>query len=253
MIRQRLVMAHYTAITLRVVGDVVGGTVLILAPEPISKGGGVLLYGDVVDTLKKAFTGEGYYEGALKYYYGENNPSIQTSLAIKDWSLVPLQAVSLSPASARNASLTEIPGFVRNFVRNNPSCKIEVTVNEVSAPANAAKNAAVSKVLVLDASKYPVSAANLEEAGAVNVPLTVNRTGAVANRAAALQGLEKIPGYQLDEAPPAFLRKLGDPVIVRPTPPADNMGAGASLGNQARPVPNGERVIIIFKKGGGGE
>lgn len=140
MIRQRLVMAHYTAITLRVAGDVVGGTVLILAPTVISQGGGVLLYGDAVDTLKKAFTGEGYYEGALKYYYGENNPSIQTSLAIKDWSLVPLQVVSLSPAAVRNASLTEIPRFVKNFVRNNPSCKIEATIQEITVPANATKS-----------------------------------------------------------------------------------------------------------------
>lgn len=100
------------------------------------------------------------------------------------------------------------------------------------------------KVLTLNGDKYPVSAANLKEAGAVNTPLTVNRAGAAANRAEALQGLPKIPGYDLDEAPPAMLRKPGDPVVVRPTPPADNRGAGASLGNQAKSVPEGGKVII---------
>jgi hypothetical protein len=104
------------------------------------------------------------------------------------------------------------------------------------------------KVLTLNGDKYPVSAANLQEAGAVNTPLTVNRAGANANRATALQGLQKIPGYDLDEAPPAMLRKSGDPVVVRPTPPADNRGAGASLGNQAKGVPEGGQVIIQIQK-----
>jgi hypothetical protein len=55
----------------------------------------------------------------------------------------------------------------------------------------------------------------------------------------------------LDEAPPAMFRNPGDPVIVRPTPPGDNRGAGASLGNQARPVPNGGQVIIVIQRSGG--
>jgi hypothetical protein len=104
------------------------------------------------------------------------------------------------------------------------------------------------RVIVVDASKYPVSAANLEEAGAVGVPLTVNRAGAAANRAAALKGIKKVPGMDLDEAPPAMLRLPGATVIVRPTPPGDNRGAGASIGNQARPVPNGGQVIIIIRR-----
>jgi RHS repeat-associated protein len=107
---------------------------------------------------------------------------------------------------------------------------------------------AVAKVLTLDGDKYPVSAANLEEAGAVNKPLTVNRADASANRADALQGLQKVPGHDLDEAPPAMFRQPGDSAVVRPTPPADNRGAGASLGNQARGVPDGGKVVIQIQR-----
>jgi hypothetical protein len=45
-----------------------------------------------------------------------------------------------------------------------------------------------------------------------------------------------------------MLRKPGDPVVVRPTTPADNRGAGASLGNQAKSVPEGGQVIIQIQK-----
>jgi len=89
-------------------------------------------------------------------------------------------------------------------------------------------------VLILNGDQFPVPAANLEEANAVGVPLPVNRDAAAANRQGALNGLQTIPGYDLDEAPPAMFRNPGDTVIVRPTPPAQNRGAGASLGNQAR-------------------
>lgn len=81
----------------------------------------------------------------------------------------------------------------------------------------------------------------------MDVPLTVNREMIDANRASALEGLPKIPGYDLDEAPPAMFRKPGDQVIGRPTPVGDNRGAGASLGIQARPVSDGGQVIIQIK------
>lgn len=90
-------------------------------------------------------------------------------------------------------------------------------------------------------------AANLKEAGAVNVPLSVNRANAAQNREDALDDLLKIPGFDLDESPPAFLRNPGSPVVVSPTPRPDNRGSGASLGNQARDLPDGGHVIIHIK------
>jgi hypothetical protein len=105
----------------------------------------------------------------------------------------------------------------------------------------------VAKPLYLDAGRYPISASNLELSGATGVPLTVNRAGAAANRASALKGIQKVSGSDLDEAPPAVFRLPQTPVIVISTPPSDNRGAGASLGNQARTVPDGGHVIIFIE------
>jgi hypothetical protein len=106
-----------------------------------------------------------------------------------------------------------------------------------------------AKEVFIDSSKYPQSLQHLEDAGGLNRPLTVNRAGAAQNRADALRGLPKVPGMDLDEVPPAFLRKPGDPVSVRPLPPDDNRGSGASMGNQARDVPDGGQVILRERPG----
>jgi RHS repeat-associated protein len=119
---------------------------------------------------------------------------------------------------------------------------------DVPLPPCVSQNAP-PKGLVLNGDKYPQSAANLEESGKVGVPLPVNRAGATDNRSDALQGLPKIPGYDLDEAPPAMFRNPGDPAVVRPAAPSDNRGAGASLGNQARDVPDGGQVMITIQRG----
>jgi hypothetical protein len=105
-----------------------------------------------------------------------------------------------------------------------------------------------SKILTLDPAKYPIPLATLEQANALGVLLPVNRPAAPTNRRDALANYAKVPGMQLDEAPPAMFRNPGDPVIVVPTPPSQNQGAGASLGNQARSVPDGGTVIIVPKE-----
>ncbi len=45
-----------------------------------------------------------------------------------------------------------------------------------------------------------------------------------------------------------MFREEGDPVIVRPIEPSDNRGSGASLGGQARTVPDGGHVIIQIQR-----
>jgi hypothetical protein len=107
------------------------------------------------------------------------------------------------------------------------------------------------KKIVINSDRYPESARHLEESGATGRPLTVNREGAPKNRADALRGRPKVPGHDLDEAPPAVLRNPGDPVSVRPLDPSDNRGSGSSIGHQLREVPNGGQVIIEVLKPGG--
>ncbi len=55
-------------------------------------------------------------------------------------------------------------------------------------------------------------------------------------------------GLQWDEVDAAMFRNPGDPFIVVPTPSTQNTGSGASLGNQARSVPDGGTVIIVPKE-----
>jgi hypothetical protein len=108
------------------------------------------------------------------------------------------------------------------------------------------------RTVFINADDYPVSAANLESASGMGVNLRYNPAGASQNRNAALSGLDTVPGFDLDEAPPAVLRQSGDPVIVVPTLPSDNRGAGGSMGSQLRGATPGQPVIIVIVGGKGG-
>jgi len=104
----------------------------------------------------------------------------------------------------------------------------------------------VDKVVKLPSSKYPESAAHARDAQAAGHPdvLTIDRPGAPGNRGASLKGIDKVPGKQLDEYPPAMFKEGGAGASVRPVTPSDNMGAGACIGNQCRGLPDGATVRI---------
>lgn len=95
-------------------------------------------------------------------------------------------------------------------------------------------------------SRHPETAAHIEDAIGTGQPnvLTIDREGAIANRSAATGGIDRVPRMHLDEYPPAMFREGGSGASVRPITPADNMGAGACMGNQCRGLPNGARVRI---------
>jgi hypothetical protein len=97
------------------------------------------------------------------------------------------------------------------------------------------------KEIVVSRSRSPESAKLLEESGAVGRALPVNREGVAARRKAATKELETKPGFDRDEAPPAVLRRDGDPVTVRHVPSGDNRSAGSQIGHQ---LPQGGEVII---------
>jgi RHS repeat-associated protein len=105
------------------------------------------------------------------------------------------------------------------------------------------------KEVTVDASKHPETAQHVADAQAAGHPdvVTVDRPGAPANRQAATGSVDKVPGKQLDEYPPAMFKEGGQGASVRAITPKDNMGAGASMGNQLRGVPDGTQVKITVK------
>jgi len=116
-------------VNIRIAGDAIGGGLLLFAPDPTlaTKVGAGLLYADIIDTLKAAFTGKGYYQAALENQYGEGAPGIETALLVKDLSIATVGLASMTP---RTATVSDIPRVVGNLVKNKP-CAVEVTVQPV--------------------------------------------------------------------------------------------------------------------------
>ena len=107
----------------------------------------------------------------------------------------------------------------------------------------------ILKKVKIDSSKYPETASHIRDAQAKGYPskLTVDRAGAKANRAESLKGYDKIPGKQPDEYPPAMFKEGGKGADIRAISPSDNMGAGASMGNQLRNIKDGTIVEIVVE------
>jgi RHS repeat-associated protein len=95
-------------------------------------------------------------------------------------------------------------------------------------------------------SRFPESAAHIEEAQAAGQPstLTIDRAGAAGRRAKALRGLTPRAGFDRDEYPPALFREGGEGASVKYIRPGDNRGAGACIGAQCRALPDATNVRI---------
>ena len=100
--------------------------------------------------------------------------------------------------------------------------------------------------VTIDSTKHPEAAEHILDAQRAGYPsiLTLDREGAAERRAESLEGIPKVPGKQLDEYPPAIFKENAGQAAVRPISPAQNMGAGARIGNAVRGVPNGRKVKI---------
>ena len=109
------------------------------------------------------------------------------------------------------------------------------------------------KEVVVDAAKHPESAKHVEDAQKAGQPdvLTVDRGGAKNNRKESLKGTTTVAGKDRDEYPPAVTQQGGQGASVRPISSSDNRGAGASIGQQIRDVPNGGRIRVVVKQPGG--
>ncbi|RVP95263.1 RHS repeat-associated core domain-containing protein, partial [Sinorhizobium meliloti] len=104
------------------------------------------------------------------------------------------------------------------------------------------------KEITLSRRAHGEAARHAEDAIRAGKPhiLTIERSGAKANRNAAIGSLEKVPGKQLDEYPPAMFREGGANASVRAINPRDNMSAGAAIGNACRGLACGSRVRIVI-------
>jgi hypothetical protein len=102
--------------------------------------------------------------------------------------------------------------------------------NEVTIPSN----------------RYPETSKHIHDAQKAGHPdiLTIGRSGAKSRRKDSLSGLDKFPGKDLNEYPPAMFKEGGTGASVRPVSPSDNRGAGAYLGNKLRNYPDGTRVRL---------
>jgi uncharacterized protein RhaS with RHS repeats len=113
-------------------------------------------------------------------------------------------------------------------------------------PIGDAFDAADATEVTVSASRYPESAAHIEDAQAAGQPseLTIDRAGAAARRSAALQGTKSASGLDRDEYPPAMFEEGGNGASVRSIGSGDNRGAGASIGAQTRGLSEGALVRL---------
>ncbi len=108
------------------------------------------------------------------------------------------------------------------------------------------KTAAQGTLIKISRSRYPESAAHIEDAQAAGQPttLTIDRAGAAARRREALSGTPARSGLDRDEYPPAMFKEGGRGASVRHIDPSDNRGAGACIGAACRGLPDGSTVNI---------
>jgi len=192
-----------------------------------------------------------------RYAYGRNNPLRFVDPDGRDWLFRAVMGQQyVQQYGDRSSFSVFFQGISGDIPRAGPPFQDQMATDITIAalimlvappPAPARGTAGNPKSIELDAGRYPQSVQHLEDAGVLGQPRQVNRAGAQANRADALRGVQKQPGLDLDEAPPAMLRRPGEPASVRPISPSDNRGCGACMGNQARDVPEGGWVTLTKK------
>jgi hypothetical protein len=106
----------------------------------------------------------------------------------------------------------------------------------------------IAKTITISRSKYPQSAKHIEDAQAAGHPsiLTIDRDKkrSEMRRYYATKDAPVVKDMQPDEYPPAMFLEGGKGSSWRNIPEADNMGAGSSMGNQARNVKDGSKILL---------
>ncbi|WP_205965062.1 VENN motif pre-toxin domain-containing protein, partial [Rahnella sp. Larv3_ips] len=150
------------------------------------------------------------------------------------------------------AAATIIPGerIASGLLKTAQKALKKGDVAEASRLMNEASDE-ISKVIIVNKTKYPESARHIEDAQKAGHPtvLTIDRSGAAQRRKESLRNTSPTKGADRDEYPPAMFKEGGKGASVRPINPSDNRGAGACIGAQCRGLPDGTSVIIKTDKG----
>lgn len=106
--------------------------------------------------------------------------------------------------------------------------------------------AAYDVIIEFPADRYPQTAAHIVDAieNGWSAICTIDRDGAEERRNAALAYMPTRHGYDRDEWPMAMCEEGGAGASVAYVESSDNRGAGAWVGNQLEPYPDGTRVLF---------
>jgi len=130
--------------------------------------------------------------------------------------------------------------------------KVAGVVNDADKVKDGAKVVDKAKPveIKISKSKYPEAAKHIEEATQNGHPSTgkIDRAGAANRRKESLKNTPTVKGKDRDEFPPAVLNTGGKGASVKTIKPSDNRGAGSSMGNQMKKLPNGTEVKIVVDK-----
>ncbi|MDX2173676.1 MAG: RHS repeat-associated core domain-containing protein [Bacteroidota bacterium] len=145
-------------------------------------------------------------------------------------------AIGVALNAGSNSAIRSF-GFSRSNVK---------TINNSQAESNGNVSSSGVKKVYIDKTKYPEAAKHIDDAQASGQPIggIVDRAGASARRREALKDIKTVSNKDRDEYPPAILSTGGKGSSVRLIDKSDNRGAGASMGNQLRDVPDGTQVEL---------
>ncbi len=145
----------------------------------------------------------------------------------------------------------DIPTMLRDNTRvTNSVPRIAPTIVKNSNDKKDEKGATDEHVEIgVSKSKHPESHQHLEDAIAngTNTSGTIDRKGASQRRRENLKGTKPEKGKDRDEVPPAVIDNGGTGTSVKPIDPSDNRGAGGSIGQQIKNLPDGTKVRVVPK------
>ena len=145
------------------------------------------------------------------------------------------------PITGNKLTKTERAISASGIILPGPAKTVAKSVSKISKGVSKA-----DVEVTIPSNRYPETSKHIRDAQKAGHPdiLTIDRSGAKSRRKDSIGGLNKIPGKDLDEYPPAMFKEGGKGASVRPINSSDNRGSGAYLGNKLRNYPDGTRVKI---------